>query len=115
MSSKVPSEQRVWFLDNMRYVLVLIVVVFHCILSQVGFFTDAIAVDPRPLTIAAWICFFCYAFQMPLLFFIAGYFAVPSLDSKGISDFIRSKLLRLLIPGISCLCSLIRFTDTCSI
>ena len=68
--------------------------------SQVGFFTDAIAVDPRPLTIAAWICFFCYAFQMPLLFFIAGYFAVPSLDSKGISDFIRSKLLRLLIPGI---------------
>ena len=93
------QTERVWFLDHMRYVLVLIVVVFHCILSQVAFFSEAVVWDPRSLTIATCFCFFCYAFQMPLLFFLAGYFAVPSLQSKGPGRFVVSKLFRLLIPA----------------
>ena len=36
--------------------------------------------------------------MMPLLFFIAGYFAIPSLDRRGAKYFLKNKVIRLGIP-----------------
>jgi glucans biosynthesis protein C len=37
-------------------------------------------------------------FMMPVLFFVAGYFALPSLEKKGAGEFLKDKGKRLLIP-----------------
>lgn len=39
-------------------------------------------------------------FMMPVLFFIAGYFALPSLKKNGMREFLNDKIKRLLIPWI---------------
>ena len=41
-------------------------------------------------------------FLMPSLFFISGYFAIPSIRKKTISRFIKGKLRRLGIPWLVC-------------
>ena len=91
--------ERIWFLDRMRYVIVLIVVLFHGVGSQADFFVNAVVHDTRSLAVANWFFFFCITFQMPLLFFVAGYFAIPSLQRKGTGRFVVSKVFRLLIPA----------------
>jgi acyltransferase-like protein len=37
-------------------------------------------------------------FTMPLVYFVAGYFALSSLLKRGVADFLRDKVVRLLIP-----------------
>jgi peptidoglycan/LPS O-acetylase OafA/YrhL len=37
-------------------------------------------------------------FMMPVLFFAAGYFALPSLEKKGVWEFLKDKVKRLLVP-----------------
>ena len=38
--------------------------------------------------------------NMPALFFVAGFFALPSLQRRGLDGFVREKLVRLAIPWI---------------
>ena len=39
---------------------------------------------------------------MNVLFFVAGFFALPSLLSRGSGDFVRGKLYRLGVPYLLC-------------
>ena len=39
-------------------------------------------------------------FMMPVLFFVAGYFALPSLEKKAVGEFLTDKARRLLIPWV---------------
>ena len=90
------SSNRVYFFDNLRYFMVLMVVVLHSagaynqnanrpVKDQYSIVYDAISL-------------FLDVFLMPSLFFIAGYFALPSLHQKNTWEFIKSKLKRLGIP-----------------
>jgi hypothetical protein len=38
--------------------------------------------------------------MMPVLFFVAGYFALASLEKKGVGEFLRDKAKRLLVPWV---------------
>jgi hypothetical protein len=40
---------------------------------------------------------------MPLLFYVAGYFAVPTIRKKGVAAFLKGKLKRLGIPWLVCI------------
>jgi hypothetical protein len=48
------------------------------------------------------LCVVLNGFTMPLLFYVAGYFALPTIQKHGISSFIKGKLKRLGIPWIVC-------------
>jgi glucans biosynthesis protein C len=99
MSGLRSSESnRVWCLDYARYWLVAIMVVFHCVISQMQYPVWPV-VDPRPTSVAKWFVFWADTFQMPLLFFIAGYFAIRSLCPRGVLGFLRAKFFRLLVPA----------------
>lgn len=100
MKQHTPARiERVWFLDAIRYWVVMLVVVFHAWLSQVEFDGTWPVDDPRKLYFAKCLVFIVYPFMMPVLFFIAGYFALPSLESKGSRGFLRAKVKRLLLPA----------------
>ena len=98
------ASNRVYFFDNLRYFMVLMVVVLH----SAGAYNRAAnrPVKDQYSIVYDAITLLLDAFLMPSLFFIAGYFALPSLYKKNTWLFIKSKIRRL---GIPCLIGIILF------
>ncbi|MDD2336322.1 MAG: acyltransferase family protein [Geobacteraceae bacterium] len=95
-----PSRQRLFFLDNLRYSVVFCVVVLHAALaySKLLPWWYVLDVDPGMATVFDVIVLITDVFIMPIMFFIAGFFALKSIRKKGPWLFIRSKLTRIGIP-----------------
>jgi len=88
---------RVAFLDHIRYLMVLLVVIYH---SVAAYSTVAPhwAYHDTSFLAADIIRELLDVFMMPVLFFVAGYFALPSLEKKGLWAFLKDKIARLLVP-----------------
>ena len=95
----IRASTRVDFLDNIRYLMIVFVVVYH---SVAAYATVAPwwSVHDTSFFAADIIRELLDVFMMPVLFFIAGYFALPSLEKRGVGEFIKDKGKRLLIPWI---------------
>ena len=98
MGQKVTAN-RIGYFDNIRYLMVLLVVVLHsaCAYSNN---TQWWSVNDANSIFFDYVLSVLGVFLMPTLFFIAGYFALPSLQQKGKWLFIKSKLIRLGIPWL---------------
>jgi len=97
-----PPENRVIFFDNLRYLLVLCVVLQHSSNAYNNLIWWPVA-DGNTSIIVEWLSALIDAFAMPLLFYIAGYFALPTIQKKGVSPFLIGKLKRLGIPWLICI------------
>jgi glucan biosynthesis protein C len=91
------TTTRIAFLDHIRYLMVLLVVVCHSVAAY-----SAVAphwgVHDTQFLAADLIRELLDVFMMPVLFFVAGYFALPVLEKKGVWWFLKDKVKRLLIP-----------------
>jgi fucose 4-O-acetylase-like acetyltransferase len=101
-SSEIPTENRVVFFDNLRFFIVLCVVLQHSSNAYTHLTWWPVA-DNASSVIVEWLRSFIDAFAMPLLFYIAGYFAVPTIKKKGVAAFLKGKLKRLGIPWLICI------------
>lgn len=95
--SQPVASTRVAFLDNLRYLMVLLVVVYHSVAAYALIAPHWSVHDTNTLA-ADIIRELLDVFIMPVLFFAAGCFAIPSLERKGLGDFLRDKVERLLLP-----------------
>lgn len=92
---------RLLFLDNARYLMVLVVVAFHVSAGYSGyseFYQEpegggAFEVVRNLVSVVP---------TMQLLFFVAGYFALPSLRHRNYGGFLRRKLWQLGVPWLLC-------------
>lgn len=100
--AKGSNENRLIFFDNLRYLLVLCVVLQHASFAYNGLTWWPVA-DGSTSVVAGWLSSMFDAFTMPLLFYIAGYFALPTVRKKGIAPFLMGKLKRLGIPWLVCI------------
>ena len=91
---------RVTFFDNLRSLFVFGVVIQHA--SMAYLYSTWWPVADEPSMCIGAITGFFDGFLMPSLFFISGYFAIPSIRQKTISQFIKGKLRRLGIPWVVC-------------
>jgi len=80
----------------MRCIAVVLVVVFHSTSAYVG--ADYIVMDPNSSPVTKIIGSLLVITSLNILFFVAGFFAISSYESKGMWRFIVSKLKRLGIP-----------------
>ncbi len=87
---------RLHCLDNLRYLLVLAVVAFHSTSAYVG--ATYFVMDPHPHGLTRALNHFLSSFAMVVLFFVAGYFTLPSLRSKGVAGFLAGRFTRLGVP-----------------
>ena len=99
-SSHTPAASRLYFFDHLRYLVILCVVVLHAALAYSKLLPwwpvlDLKSGSNQPFDIIVLIL---DVFVMPVMFFIAGYFALSSLKKHGTRAFIKSKLKRLGIP-----------------
>ena len=78
----VQSPQRLLFLDNLRYLIVLFVMLFHVSAGYSGW-PEYYHETQAGGFFAIMHGIITSIRRMPLLFFIAGYFAMPSLVGRG--------------------------------
>ena len=98
------SIARLQFLDNIRWVLIVLVIVHHAAVtySHVGswYYNE----DPKPGLIVtllfATFLSFNQAYFVGFLFLIAGYFTPAAFDLKGFGAFLRDRAKRLGIPTL---------------
>ncbi|UCF16173.1 MAG: acyltransferase family protein, partial [Phycisphaerales bacterium] len=88
------------FFDNVRSLAVLLVVLFHAGISYSNVVPWWYVVDSNRSLLFDVFTAILAVFMMPVLFFVAGYFALPSLQDKGPADFLKSKFKRLGIPWL---------------
>jgi fucose 4-O-acetylase-like acetyltransferase len=91
------QAERIWFLDTLRYWLVLLIILYHAAQSQTPFLWPVN--NPRVLKFTLWLVVVLSAFVMPIFFFIAGYFALQSLRPRGAWRFVKAKFTRLVLPA----------------
>lgn len=94
--------QRLLFIDNLRWLMIIFVISMHAAdtYSPLGnwYFTDRTKLNlPTLFVFAAW-QMFLQSFFMGLLFFIAGFFVPGSLDRRGPAKFLRDRANRLGVP-----------------
>ena len=85
------------FLDNIRTLMVVLVVVHHSVAAYAIIAPHWTVHDTNTLA-ADIIRELLDVFMMPVLFFAAGYFALASLKKKGLWGFLKDKVKRLFVP-----------------
>ena len=96
-----PSQRQYWA-DNLRVLVITVVVVYHTALVYLGgspYFYEERTTSTLWSTVSApaWII---SVFALGPLFLVAGYFSARSLARKGPGAFARARLLRLGVPLI---------------
>jgi glucans biosynthesis protein C len=98
-TEKNPSSDRVVFFDNLRLFFVGCVVLQHAANGYLGLDWWPVSESEVSIVVNGLAAIFD-AFTMPLLFYIAGYFAIPVIERKGVKLFLFRKLKRLGVPWI---------------
>ncbi|WP_320005811.1 acyltransferase family protein [Maridesulfovibrio sp.] len=94
-------NQRMYFLDNLRAVIILMVVVLHVSLCYMKFAPQWwYVIDPSQSMFFTYVVMLVDVPIMPAMFFLAGYFALPSLQKHGMPRFWSGKFKRIVIPWV---------------
>ncbi len=98
------SASRLAFIDNLRWVMIVLVVSMHAAVTYSHLGSWYFMEDPKPglVTTGIFATYQVYlqAFFMGLLFLIAGYFVPGAFDRKGFKKFLRDRALRLGVPSL---------------
>ncbi|MCG8307018.1 MAG: acyltransferase family protein [Cytophagales bacterium] len=101
-------KTRVYFLDNLRTFLILLVVLLHAGLVYEPVLKNTwIVIDPDQASSIGLLRMYLDIFVMFIMFFISGYFIPYSTKNKRTWDFITSKLKRIILPWIIAVLTLI--------
>jgi glucan biosynthesis protein C len=94
---KSVASARVTFMDNLRYLMVVLVIAYHAVAAY-AIVAPHWTVHDNTMFAADIIRELFDVFMMPILFFAAGYFTLTSLEKKGVWKFLEDKIKRILIP-----------------
>jgi len=97
------EESRLFFLDNLRTFIILLVVIYHAgwVYEKSGLLSSVwIVDDPSKNDLSGILNLITDMFMMPTMFFISGYFAPLSLKTKKGWAFLKSRFNRLMVPWI---------------
>jgi peptidoglycan/LPS O-acetylase OafA/YrhL len=98
------SKPRLAWIDNLRWLVIVMVVVIHVCATYSGLGSWYYHEEAR-LDVASQIVFFAYelfaqAFFMGFLFMLAGYFVPRAYDRKRFGRFALDRLMRLGVPTV---------------
>ncbi len=95
-------DTRLWFVDNMRLIMICGVVVYHVAAIYVGVGFNGYHEPDTANSVSVFVlgipALLAPSLGMSLFFLIAGYFTPGSYDRKGAASFLRGRLVRLGIP-----------------
>lgn len=95
------AKERLYFMDNLRAALIFLVVFLHVAVCYMMYAPSWwYVVNPKTSLLFTKLVILIDIPVMPIMFFIAGYFAIPSLQRHGATQFIYSKLWRVFLPWV---------------
>ena len=97
----ISNTGRLYFLDQIKAVMIAMVIATHTILVGTLFTTDiknTIELAPTYEAVSFWFGWICNTFYMNILFLISGYLVPNSVHKRGIEHYVKHRLLRLGIP-----------------
>jgi surface polysaccharide O-acyltransferase-like enzyme len=101
-ASSRPATVRLLFIDNLRWVMIALVVTVHAAVtySNIGswYYTEPAMLSPLALLPFVFYETHLQAFFMGLLFFVDGYFVQGSFDRKGAERLLWDRAVRLGVP-----------------
>jgi len=104
MPENAKNPRRLFFIDNIRWLMIIFVVILHAAVtySNLGswYFTEPAKLDIVSLAFFGIYQSFTQAYSMGLLFLIAGYFVPRAFDRKGFGKFLGDRAVRLGIPTL---------------
>lgn len=101
MDSKRNETNRLYFVDNLRIVLIILVVLAHLAITYGatgGWYYHEYTKDKITIVALQFFLSICQAFCLSLFFLISAYFIPKSLNRKGTKNFAKDKLFRLALP-----------------
>lgn len=95
------SNKRKYFVDNIRWVTVILVLIYHVVLMYNGVGINVGCGKITNLSVQHYdmYMYFVYPWFMPVLFLVAGMSSRYYLDSHTNKEFIRSRTTKLLVPS----------------
>jgi peptidoglycan/LPS O-acetylase OafA/YrhL len=108
------GNHRLYQLDALRLIGVLSVVALHAGLAYSAVIPWWYVADPDKSRLINIVLAVCDGVPMPLLFAVAGYFALPSLARRGPGGFLAGRAVRLLAPLVGLTffyCPIIAYVD----
>lgn len=103
-AAPVAAGHRLAFIDNIRWVVIVIVICHHAAVtySHVGGWYYLDGPEPSISVKLPFVAFETYdqAYFMGFLFLLAGYFVPRAFDAKGPVRFLRDRAIRLGIPSL---------------
>lgn len=104
------SQDRFHFIDYLRAFVVILVVVDHVAMAYAFRFGDVwFLKDSDRGTFYDVLHLIIDAFHMPILFLLAGMFVVPSLSRRGVVNFMKERWIKLGIPFVIGISTLVPF------
>ena len=100
MSNEQSSQIRLFFFDNLRSVMVILVLIFHSGASYGSMVSFWPYHDPNPMELIDIVMLLGDVFMMTILFFIAGYFALETIQKKNSRNFLMAKVKQIGIPWL---------------
>ena len=95
---------RLFFADNLRWSMIILVLFVHASVtySSLGswFYRDNAGTSDSADIVFAIFQIFIQAFFMGVLFLLAGYFVPGSFQRKGMTKFLRDRVIRLGVPAL---------------
>jgi Acyltransferase family. len=89
-----------YFLDNLRAFIILLVVVFHVAMGYTTWNLAWWVNDMRKSGVFDLFVLATDVYMMPVMFLIAGYFAPAAMGKNGIAGFWRAKWRRIVLPWL---------------
>src|SRR5262245_2969170 len=98
--SPAPERFRFDYLDATRAFALLLGVVFHASLSFMPVFIGWAVQDVSTSRMVAMFITVSHSFRMETFFLLAGFFGHLTFHRKGASEFVRSRMLRIVVPFV---------------
>lgn len=103
LKAKRMAATRLKYIDNLRIFLTILVVLHHLIITYGGpggwYYHEGDAGFPAIIPMSMFVTA-NQAFFMGMFFFVSAFFIVPSLERKGIKQFVSDRLIRLALPTL---------------
>ncbi|MGE3313398.1 MAG: acyltransferase family protein [Limisphaerales bacterium] len=95
------ATTRLDFLDATRAFALLLGVVFHAGMSFMPVFIGWAVQDVSTSPLVSIFVVVSHAFRMETFFLLAGFFSQLTLHRKGAAEFVRSRVVRILVPFVA--------------
>lgn len=100
MASTHPASPRLDYLDATRAFALVLGVVFHASLSFLPFYIGWAVQDVSTNIVTGGFATISHSFRLEVFFLLAGFFTHLTLRRKGVTDLLKSRVIRIAIPFV---------------